>query len=173
MRSGGGVGAGAASFFGIIPAPKWVGQTAFEEYTLRVSKKMMPQGPKTHDEAEASRDMIEMRNRVFQKIETPKEAYDKYVKTGRVSMAHFDEMLDDMADPQAPIQRHFSHLGLAAALKGYVDYATPEERALVQDMMLDKIDSKDPDTMTAKQTEFVKKYLPLALKAEVKHNAKK
>jgi hypothetical protein len=150
-RSGSGVGGAVMSFFGIIPAPKWVGQSDFEQYTLEHSKASLPQGAKTEDQFDRSQEYMKVRNRMTQGMWTPKQAYDESVRTGKISMGDYDKLLDEMEDKKSPLERHFTKLKLDEALYGYIHLATPEERGRIEDQLYDKIESKDPDDMTAKQ----------------------
>jgi hypothetical protein len=167
MRSGAKLSAGLMSGFGIIPAPKWVGQTPFENFTF--AHQDHSSNAKTDEQFQRTQEMSRLRNRLTQKMMTTKQAYDEGVRQGKISLDDFDKLLDEQANRTTPLERNFQRLPLPVALQGYIQFATPEERGQVQDMLFDKIDNKDPDTLNFKQQKDVQDMIKTALKLPVSH----
>lgn len=167
MRSGAKLSSGLMSGFGIIPAPKWVGQTPFENFTF--AHQDHSSNAKTDEQFQRTQEMSRLRNRLTQKMMTTKQAYDEGVRQGKISLEDFDKLLDEQANRTTPLERNFQRLPLPVALQGYIQFATPEERGQVQDMLFDKIDNKDPDTLNFKQQKAVQDMIKTALKLPVSH----
>jgi hypothetical protein len=154
-------GALGAAMFGIIPAPKWVGSSKFEQYIFDEAKRSMMQGPKTHEQADKFDLLTQTRNRLATGKIKPKDLYT-LVQQGKLGMDKADELLDEL--DMTPIQRHAKQLDINSLLHGYNEYATPEERKQVFEQLSNRYDDLDRDKHSDEELKIIDTEMQKALK---------
>lgn len=125
---------------GILPAPKWVGQSAAEAYVNDQVLRTMSVGPKTAEEAEHMKTMRNLRDALTNGRMSEKDLYNM-ADQGKITVDDADNLSDELdAQETTRLERGFKQLPAHKALRAY-ELATPEERSRLEDMLVDKFES--------------------------------
>jgi hypothetical protein len=150
------VGAG----FGLVPAPKWLGNTPAMEMAFELAKRKMEAGPKTTEDFQKMQLMRQTSMRLITGKMTQQEV-GQLVREGQLSIDDMKNLFDDQR--LTPLQRHFKRLDPDEALMVWKRATSEEKRVMskgvnptnLQRMMLQKM----------KPVELLKKYSPEKAKA--------
>jgi hypothetical protein len=161
-----GVKAYSSLFSDIIPAPAWVGQSEMEQWAFEETQRMMAGGPKTKVQFEKAQKLRRLRADIYNKgnFESAVNALDM----GTIAPDDLDKLVEEFIDKQPPLERHFKQIPAATALEGYIKHASPEERARLRLMLIEKISDKDPSSMTPEERDYFYKQVDYALRLPVK-----
>lgn len=107
-RSDASVGQQVMAGFGLVPAPKWIGNTPAMEYAFEMAKRHMEAGPNTQERAEKQELRRQLERRIDNRSIPPSEVY-KYAREGKITWDDADAILDGVSEKD-PLLRHFKRL---------------------------------------------------------------
>lgn len=146
----GGPGAVLGAEFGIVPAPRYIGQTKAEKLAYELSNRHQARGPHGEATTEQWANYGKIRNLYNQGKLSEQQLMQEFNK-GTISASQYDKMGEEKNTP--PIVRHVHSLYPDEALSVW-NYATDEEKLKIKDEMLRQYDVIDE----RKNPELLKDY---------------
>ena len=148
------------ALFGILPAPKWAGQTKAEALAYQLALRNMPV---TRDKAEFDRqqEMDKLRNRYAHGHAQINDLVNEAQK-GTIKFSDIKTIASE-AD-MTPLQRHISRLTPGDAMQVY-KIATPEERQQLEPQMWRKFKQIYTAADTPERTTLIDQYSKILVKS--------
>jgi hypothetical protein len=127
-KSGASLSSAGASFFGMLPAPSYVGESKAEQVAFELAESKWQRGPRTPGEQERRQVYDKMVHKYEDGTLTSPELNDA-LKSGALSGHDYDRMFNDKG--LQPFERNFKSLDLDAQVK-VLKWADKNERVQVQ-----------------------------------------
>jgi hypothetical protein len=120
------VGERAGAFFGLTPAPAWIGRTKFEDEVYELGKRNWKAGPRTTEEFDRSRTISSLKSKVASGRVDPNEL-KQAVLDHKIKVSDLDKVLDT-GSGETTTDSQFKSLNIRQQM-GVLKYADPNELA--------------------------------------------
>jgi hypothetical protein len=140
---------------GILPAPRWAGQSKAESLAEELTARSLPQGPRDKDAFDRAQEIDALRNR-YAHGHSSIEDIMKSADEGKIRYKDIEPIISQSR--LTPLQRQVSSLSPRDALRVW-DAATPDERDKLDQIMWKKFEKVyedyGPDDVKSLERQFV------------------